>query len=102
MKVVAKTLTGKTYEIEVEASDTWKDVRAKLQEQGLDVYWSRMVLPTHHHLSVLPEEGVLSEYGVEDGAVLHIMAGTLRGVYDMHNLGLADHPCATRDGTESK
>lgn len=75
MKLFVKTLTGKMIELEVETSDTIKEVKEKIQEQdGIPPEQQRLIFGGKQ----LADAKTLSECSITAGSTLHLVLA-LRG-----------------------
>jgi len=62
MKISVRTLTGKTYDLDVERTDTVAQVKAKIQDKRL-IYLGKE----------LEDHRTLSDYNIQDTAIIHLV-----------------------------
>ncbi|KAF7111209.1 hypothetical protein CFC21_111245 [Triticum aestivum] len=70
MQIFIKTLTGKTIPLEVESSDTIRDVKAMIQaKEGFPPHHQRFIF----HAKNLEEQCTLADLNIQNGSTLHLI-----------------------------
>lgn len=73
MQIFFKTLTGKTIALEVEASDTIENIKAKIQDkEGISLDQQTLMF----NETILKEDSTLADYNIRKEAILNLVLQT--------------------------